>query len=102
MTWQKLVLLRKLLLPLVGKSSYYIKNTDDFVQQFKGIILKPGESITLYDVSAMFTSVPIEPATNIIRKKLELDQELHTRTTMKVVQITSLLKFCLKTTYFQF
>ena len=46
--------------------------------------------------------MPIELAINIIRRKLELDQELHTRTTMKVKQITSLLEFCLRTTYFQF
>ena len=49
-----------------------------------------------------FTSVPIEVAINIIQRRLELDQELHSRTTMKVEHITSLLEFCLKTTYFQF
>ena len=54
-----------------------------------------------YDVSALFTSVPIDPAINIIRRKLELDQELHLRTSMNVEQIISLLEFCLKTTYFQ-
>ena len=46
--------------------------------------------------------MPIEPAITIIRRKLELDQELHKRTTMKVEQIISLLEFCLRTTYFQF
>ena len=39
----------------------------------------------------------IDPAFNIIRRKLELDQELHLRTTMQVEQIISLLEFCLKT-----
>ena len=53
-------------------------------------------------MSALFTSVPIDPAINIIRRRLELDQELHLRTTMKVEQIISLLEFCLKTIYFQF
>ena len=55
-----------------------------------------------YNVSALFTSVPIDPAINIIRRKVELDQELHLRTPMKVEQIISLLEFCLKNTYFQF
>ena len=73
-----------------------------FVQQVKGITLKPGECITSYDVSALFTYVPIEPALNIIRRKLELDQEFYTRTAINVEQITSLLEFCLKTTHFQF
>ena len=45
--------------------------------------------------------MPINPTITIIRRKLELDQELYLRTTMQVEQIISLLEFCLKTTYFQ-
>ena len=67
----------------------------------EGITLQGNECFISYDVSALFTSVPIDPAINIIRR-LELDQELHLRTTMKVEQIFRLLEFCLKTTYFQF
>ena len=78
------------------------RNTGDFVQQVKGITLQPGECITSYHVSALFTSVPIEPAIHIIRRKLELDQELHTRPTLNVEQVISLLEFCLKTMHFQF
>ena len=94
--------LARILRPLVGKSPHHIKNTGDFVQQVRGIKLQPTESITSYDVSALFTSLPIESAIIIIRNKLELDPELNQRTTMKVEHITSLLEFCLKTTYFQF
>ena len=94
--------LSRILRPLVGKSPHHIKNTGDFVQQVRGIKLQPTECITSYDVSALFTSVPIEAAITITRNKLELDPELHLRTTMKVEHITSLLEFCLKTTYFQF
>ena len=70
--------------------------------QVRGIKLQPEECVTSYDVSALFTSVPIESAITIIRNKLELDPELHNRTTIKVEHFTSLLEFCLKTTYFQF
>ena len=94
--------LSRILRPLVGKSPHHIKNTGDFVQQVRGIKLQPTECITSYDVSALFTSVPIEAAITITGNKLELDPELHLRTTMKVEHITSLLEFCLKTTYFQF
>ena len=94
--------LSRILRPLVGNFPHHIKHTGDFVQQFKGIALQANECITSYDVSALFTSVPIDPAINIIRRKLELDQELHTRTSMKVELVISLLEFCLKTTYFQF
>ena len=94
--------LSRILRPLVGKSPHHIKNIGDFVQQVKWIRVQPGEGVTSYDVSALFTSVPIESAITIIRSKLELDPELHNRTPMKVKHIIRLLKFCLKTTYFQF
>ena len=91
--------LARILKPLVGSSPHHIKNTGDFIEQIK---LQADETITSYDVSALFTSVPIEAAINIIQGKLELDQQLHSKTNMKVEHITSLLEFCLKTTYFQF
>ena len=52
------------------------------------------------DVKALFTSVPIQPAITIIKKLLEEDQSLQQRTTMSVNNITCLLEFCLKSTYF--
>ena len=55
-----------------------------------------------YDVEALFTSVPVESAISIIKKHLEEDKELHQRTAMTVKQISCLLEFCLKTTYFTF
>ena len=94
--------LARILRPLVRSSSHHIKNTCDFVQQIKGIQLQPNECIASYDVSALFKSVPIDPAINIIRRKQELHKELHLRTIMKVEQTISLLEFCLKTTYFHF
>ena len=94
--------LARILRPLVGNSPHHIKNTGDFVQQMKGITLQANECITSCDVSALFTSVTIDPAINIIIRRLKLDQELQLRTTMKVEQIISLLEFCLKTTYLQF
>ena len=77
--------LSRILRPLVGSSPHHIKNTGDFVQQLKGITLQANENIVSYDVSALFTSVPIDPAINIFRRKLELDQELHLRTSISVV-----------------
>ena len=94
--------LASILKPLGGSSPHHIKNTGDFIQQIKEVKLQADEIITSYDVSALFTSVPVEDATKIIQRKLELDQQVHLRTKMKVEHLTSLLEFCLKTTYFQF
>ena len=59
-----------------------MKNTCDLFQQVQGIKLQPNESIASFDVSVLFTSVPIDPAITIIRRKVELDQELPLRKTM--------------------
>ena len=55
-----------------------------------------------FDVKALFTSIPIQPAWNIIKKLLEEDTNLHHRTTMSVDHIYCLLEFCLTNTYFSF
>ena len=68
--------LARILKPLVGSSPHHIKNTGDFIQQIKQVKLQADEIITSYDVSALFTSVPIEAAINIIQRTLELDQQL--------------------------
>ena len=94
--------LARILKPLVGKSSYNVQNTSDFVQQLRNIQLQQQECIISYDVKALFTSVPIEPAIEIIKKQLEDDKELQQRTSMTVNHIICLLEFCLKNTYFIF
>ena len=55
-----------------------------------------------YDVKALFTSVAIQPAIDIIRKLLEEDGELQQRANMSVNHIISLLEFCIRSTYFTF
>ena len=54
--------LAKILKPLVGKSPHHINSTQDFVEQAKHFKLETGECLSSYDVSALFTSVPIDPA----------------------------------------
>ena len=94
--------LARILKPLVGKSPYQVQNTKDFIQQMQDIHLQPDQCIMSYNVKALFTSVPIQPTTNIITKLLEEDGELQQRTSMSVSHITCLLEFCLKSTYFTF
>ena len=94
--------LTRILKPLVGTSSHHVHNTRDFIDQIKEVRLKDGESIISYDVTSLFTSVPIKPTLDIIQQRLTKDQDLHKRTTMTIQQITSLLEFCLNSTSFIF
>ena len=87
---------------LVGQSPHHLKNTQLFIQQLQGIRLQAGESITSYDVKALFTSVPVQPSIQIVKHRLQQDTTLPQRTSMSIPQIISLLEFCLTHTYFLF
>ena len=62
----------------------------------------PGECLSSYDVSALFTSVPIDPALKIIKDLLVKDPTLKDRTVIGIDDIILLLEFCLKNAYFSF
>ena len=87
--------------PLLGQSPHHLKNTH-FIQQLQGKKLEPGEVISSFDVKALFTSVPVQPAIQIVKQRLQQDNTLPQRISMSIPQITSLLEFCLTNTYFLF
>ena len=92
--------LTRVLKPLVGKSPHCIQSTRDFVNRVKGVTLLPGECLCSYNVSALFVSVPIDPALNIIKDLLEKDYTLWDRCVLSVQNIIEHLGFCLHNTYF--
>ena len=87
---------------LVGKWSHHIQSASDFVSKVREDTLLPGECLSSYDVTALFTSVPIDPALNIIKDLLEHNETLCNRTVLLVQNIIELLGFCLHNTYFFF
>ena len=92
----------KVLKPLVSKLPHHIQSTSDIVSKVREVILLPGECLSSYDVSALLTSVPINPALNIIRDLLEKDETLCNRCVLPVQRIFEFLGFCLHNTYFSF
>ena len=97
-TYEVAKVLAKILRPLVGKSPNHIQSTKDFVNRVSKVTLLTGECLCSYDVTALFTSVPIDPALNIIRELLEQDNTLWDRTVLSVQNIIELLGFCLHNT----
>ena len=92
----------KVLKPLVGKLPHNIQSTNDFVSKVREVTLLPGECLSSYNVTVMFTSVPIDPALNIKKDLLEQDETLCNRTVLSVQNIIELLGFYLLNTYFSF
>ena len=94
--------LTRIIKPLVGGSQHHVRNNKDFIHSIEGIQLTADECMMSFDVESLFTSVPVDPSIQIIKKLLEEDRSLHLRTKMTVNQISCFLDFCLKTTYFIF
>ena len=92
----------KILKTLVGKSPHHIQSTSDFVSKVREVTLLPGEYLSFYDVIALFTSIPTDPALFIIKDLLEQDETLCNRTVISVQNIIELFGFCLHNTYFSF
>ena len=61
------------------------------MEHLKGIQLGPDEVMVSYDVRALFTSVSIQPALEVIEKLLKEDTGLQNRTSMSTKHIMDLL-----------
>ena len=77
-----------------------ISSTQDFFEQVKNVTLLPGECLGSYDVTVLFTSVPLDHVLVIIKDLLEKDPTLKERTVMSVGDIVLLLEFASKTPTF--
>ena len=88
--------------PIISQLPHHIQSTRTLVNRVREVTLLPEECLNSYDVSALFTSVPIDPALNIIKNLLEQDDTLHDRSVLSVQNIIELLGFCLHNTYFSF
>ncbi len=73
--------------PLVGRTTHHIKNSQDFVKSISTITLEEDETITSYDVSALFTCIPPDDAVEVVREYLRKDTTLNQRTALTVEQI---------------
>ena len=92
----------RLLLREYCNNGFALNNSAHLVKDLREIVLDEDEVLTSYDVTALFTCVPVDKSLEIIYDLLCQDPMLHTRTNMTAEQVRDLLGLCLKTTYFQF
>ena len=94
--------LSRIIKPLVGSTEHHVNNSKEFIEEIKKMKLEEGECITSYDVSALFTSIPIPSTLDIINNKLQQVADLHNRTNMTTHNTIELLDFCLNNSYFAY
>ena len=73
--------LSRILEPLVGKSIHHDNNSKEFAEEIRNTRLERGECITSFDVTELYTSIPVADAIEVIKRRLEQDTELPKRTT---------------------
>ena len=88
--------------PLTGKTSSFVKNAPHFVEKVNKLKVPDSTIMVNFDVKSLFTNVPILEALHVIRRQLESDDTLSSRSTMNTSSIIELLHICLTTTYFSF
>ena len=94
--------LSKILNSVKGKNPHGIKNSEDFVKKVMDLKVPSNGKLVSFDVSALFTSIPIDFALLAIRQKLSSDDSWKSETELDMEQILTLLELCLSSTYFVF
>ena len=77
-----------------------MKNSKHFVEIMSGLSIEEDEILVSFDVSSLFTNVPIDEAVQIIQDRLRKDEILCDRTTLSPDRVAELLEVCLRSTYF--
>ena len=91
----------KIITPLSGKSTYYVKNSAHFVSQVKNMRPTPNTQMISFDVVSPLNNVPTDEVLATVRKRLEEDDALTERTNITTNDIKELLTLCVTTTAFQ-
>ena len=59
-----------LISPLAGKTDSHVRNSKHFVEVMTGLRVEEDEMLVSFDVSSLFTNVPIGEAVQVIRDRL--------------------------------
>ncbi|XP_068757357.1 uncharacterized protein [Montipora capricornis] len=85
-----------------NRNGYSVANSLQFSKELSDIEINDNEILVSFDVVSLFTAIPVEKACVYIKKKLEQDATLPSRTNLDIDDITKHLQFTLSNNYFMF
>ena len=91
-TYQLAKYIASVISPLAGQTDSHVSNSKHFVEMMEDVIVDKGETMVSFDVSSLFTNVPIGEAIDIIRDRLEEDDSLEDRTPLSPHRVAELLQ----------
>ena len=87
--------LARILTPLTSKNTYTVKNSSEFVRRLKDVVINPADKLVSFDVTSLFTQVPLDHALKVVEQRLMEDHTLQERTTIPVPHLVQLTELCL-------
>ena len=98
-TYQLSKYLAHILGPLTS-SEYTVESTKDFVRRVNGKVVEKGFKMVSFDVSSLFTNVPLDFTIELILDKVYNDQLVNTK--LQREELRELLNLCTKEMHFSF
>ena len=92
--------LARVLKPLAGGCEHTIKDSSDFIKQIESMTVSEEEELVSFDVTMLYTSLPIERTLGVVWSMLEAEDSPCVATPLNTDQIVQLLELCLKSTFF--
>ena len=90
------------LLKLLYNKDHTVKNSKEFVDFVTTQRVEKDEQIVSFDVTSLFTSIPVDLALEIVKFELESTDAWSEHTKLTAKQIYDLVKFVLKNSFFVF
>ena len=77
-------------------------NSTEFTEKLHGTKIDEDEIMVSFEVTSLFTAIPVDRACEFIRNKLNKDKTLKHRTKLSIDDIIKLLRFTLSNSYFNY
>ena len=84
----------------ITTSEYTVKNTSDFITHMKGQKIPNNFKLISFDVTSLFTNVPLDFTIDVILKRIYDNNEVNTN--MLKQQMRNLLLLCAKNMHFSY
>ena len=75
-------------------NSFSVKNSIDFIDRIKDVVIEEDDILVSFDVVSRFTSVPVDCAIKCIFDLLVVDDSLPTRTQLNAHDVKTGLEIC--------
>ena len=91
-----------ILKPLEKETPHTVKNSSQVAEKLRELKVYSDECFVSFDVSSLFTNVPISDSLQILHQRLLEDSTLSSRTCLTIEEIIEATKLCIESTFFKF